>query len=176
MVTQSPLFVIRRSRPGVNVSGVLPNAAFSMGTALKITSKDADTGENTFSLATGLADGFVTRDVRQSTGSTDAELVNMAMGLTAGDSGNEMPFTAGKSGTIEFADAIEVEGVDFILTSGTGLINGSTAADTKLSFYNGKFYVAQTNDIAQFRVVAQMTPYVAGNVRIYVEAIEGYKA
>jgi hypothetical protein len=164
-----PNFLIRRSTPGT-ISGILPATEMPMGKALYISAKDADTGENTFALASGRADGFVTREVREDVGSTDAELVDKSMGLAL----FEMPFQVSKPGSIEFADALEVEGSDFIFGSGTGEVTADTAAGTKLSFVSGKFYVAQAGDYAQYILVKQMTPETEGDTRIYVEKIHGY--
>jgi hypothetical protein len=170
MVTQSPLFLIRRGRAGT-ISGILPATAAVIGRAMKIGSKDAATGENTFVVADGHCHGFLTRSSRVGKGSTDAELVDASMGLDL----DETPFEVSKPGSIEFAEAIEVEGTDYILTSGTGQITADTTAGTKLSFdSSGKFIEAQAADYAQFMLVAQMTPVTTGNVRIYIEAIEGY--
>jgi hypothetical protein len=165
-----PTFLIRRSTPGT-ISGILPSTAMPMGKALYISAKDADTGENTFALASGRADGFVTREVRTTLGSTDAELVDKSMGLDL----FETPFEVSKPGSIEFADALEVEGSDFIYGSGTGQITSETTGGTVLSFYNGMFRVAQSSEYGQFLLVKQMTPETVGNTRIYVERINGYK-
>lgn len=174
MVTQSPLFIIRRNGAGLTegrtISGILPATAAVVGTPMMISSKDADTGQNTFVVADGRADGFLTRASRSDVGSTDAELVDASMGIDLG----ETPFEVSKDGSIEFAEAIEVEGSDYILGSGTGALTSSTAAGTKLSFASGKFIEAQTADYAQYILIAQMTPVTSGNTRIYVEAIKGY--
>lgn len=166
------LFIVRRSEPGT-ISGVLPAAtAMPIGTALYISAKDADTGENTFALAAGRANGFVSREVRTTKGSTDAELVDQLVGLPM----LETPFEAGKPGSIESnVTEVECEGSDYIFGSGTGQITADTAAGTLLSFTAGKFYVAQQDDFAQWRLVKQMTPETVGNTRIYVEKVEGYK-
>lgn len=164
------LFQIRLSRLGGTISGTSPVLAVPMGTAFEIVDKDPDTGVNRFALANGRAAGFVTREVRVGAGLTDSELVDQLMGLTL----METPFEAGKACSIEQATHIEAEGVDFVLSSGTGAITAGTAAGSKLSFLNGKFHVAQATEFAQFRLVQQMTPDIAGNVRIYVEEIEGY--
>ncbi len=171
------LFEIRRHCTGGTISGTLPSTAMVVGTALEITSKDADTGINTFSRANGRADGFVTRAVRTTEGLNAEEI---AFGLneytTASGSTGELatPFTVSKPGSIEMADELEVEGGDYILGTGTGAVTDQTAADTVLSFSDGKFYEAQTADWAQYRLVKQMTPNTAGNARLYVKKIEAY--
>src|SRR4051812_9205638 len=121
-------FQIRRSNPDTK-SGLLPNVAVPRGTALKYLSKDPATGENTLTLADGLANGFVTRDIQQSAGLTDSNLVDQLMGLTpitaTGDV--ETPFEATKPGSIENVIEYEAEGSDFVLSSGTGAITAGTA-------------------------------------------------
>jgi len=158
-------FVIRRNVLGT-ISGLLPAAtAMPMGTALAYSAKDPATGENTFALATGKFNGFVNRDVRLTAGLTDTEHLR-GYGL-------ETPYEAGKSGSIELAKEVEVEGDEFILGSGTGEITAATAVATKLSFVGGKFRVAQSADYAYFKLVKQMTPTDGGACRLYVEAIDG---
>ena len=154
------------------VHGILPNAAASVGLAFMVSSVDADTGERTFAVANGKADGFVVRDVRVPTDGingnprTDTEILY--------NQGLEVAFTGGRQGTLEWGCEIEAEGTTYLLTSGTGALSTGTAADVKCSFKNGRFYVGQTGDLAQYRVVAQMTPINAGAVRIKFAEIEGY--
>lgn len=178
MATTSTLFEIRRAGPGGTISGTLPATAMVLGTALEITAKDADTGINTFSLASGRADGFVTKDVRTTEGLNAEEIAFGLNGYTTsgGSTGEAMtPFTVSKPGSVDSLPLeLEVEGSDHILGSGTGAITTNTAADTILSFTNGKFYVAQSTDWAQYRLVKQMTPTVSGNTRIYVQKIDAY--
>lgn len=164
-------FEILRSKPGT-ISGVLPSTAYPVGKPLMRSAIDADTGARTLALASGRCDGFMTRASREpSEGVTGnprtAEEQLMGFGL-------ETPFTAGREGSIEMADELEVEGDDYIMSSGTGAVDTNTAANVKLSFTQGRFYVAQTGDFAQFRVAAQLTPETSGATRIRVERIEGY--
>ena len=73
------------------------------------------------------------------------------------------------------------EGAQYIKTdAGAGQVTPTTPVDALLSFTNGKFYVAQTNDFAQFRLKKQLTPtdtsVPAGDqVRIMVQRITGIK-
>lgn len=156
----------------VTLQGILPNAAYPVGTAFKVASVDAGTGERTFALASGVADGFVMRDVRvpedgiNGNPRTDTEILY--------NQGLEVAFTGGRHGTLEWGSEIEAEGDDNVLSSGVGAIDTNTAVGSKLSFLNGKFRVAQTNEYAQFRLVAQMTPKTEGETRIKVSEIEGY--
>lgn len=175
MAISNSKFEVRRNGQGT-ISGLLPAIAVPIGTAFMYGAKDPDTGENTFQLAQGRADGFVTKDVRTTEGMSDTELANEAVGLMAGDGGDfQGHFVAGKSGSIELPRELEVEGDDYVMGSGTGAITTGTAVDSKLSFRNGKFTVAQSGERAQYRLVKQMTAQVtSGATRIYVQEIEGY--
>lgn len=156
----------------VTLQGILPNAAYPVGTAFNVASVDADTGERTFALASGVADGFVMRavvvpaDGINGNPRTDTEILY--------NQGLEVGFTGGRQGTLEWGCEIEAEGTDHLLTSGTGTITTGTAVGTKLSFLNGKLREAQSGEYAQFRLVAQMTPITAGQVRIKASEIDGY--
>jgi hypothetical protein len=168
-------FEIRRRGDGGTISGTLPATALPIGIALMYGSKDADTGENTFILATNKANGFLTRASRVGAGLTDSELAFPAS-PTGGET-LETPFEAGKPGSIEKATELELEGLDYINATGTGAVTSTTVAGTKLSFLNGKVCEAQTGQFAQYRLVKQMTP-VNGTasstyIRIYIEEIEG---
>jgi hypothetical protein len=162
-------FEIRRQNAGIpTMSGILPDAEFPRGTALMISSTDPDTGARTFAKADGSKfHGFVTRDVRDLAGLTDEEQL-MGFGL-------ETPFESAKEGSIELGETVDVEGADLVKSSGTGAITTGTALETELSFDDGKFYVAQTNDIVEFKLEAQLTPVTTGNVRIRARKVEGYK-
>jgi hypothetical protein len=169
------LHEVLRSKAGQTLSGILPALAYPNGQALKIGSRDAGTGAITFVLAEGKCDGFMTRASALSTSGrtttdgnprTDTEILY--------DQLLESPFLAGNEGSVERAEALELEGVGHIMTSGTGSIGTGTSTGSKLSFTAGRIRVAQTGDIAQFELVAQLTPEVVGDVRISVEEIPGY--
>ena len=170
-------FEIRRSAatPGT-ISGVLPAATtLVVGTPLMISAKDADTGVNTFAKATARYDGFLTKAARTTPGLSADELAFGLVTYTTHAGEIATPFEAGKDASIERAEALELEGDDYILGSGTGAITADTAAETILSFISGKIYVAQSTDWACFRLVKQMTAVNGGACRIYVESIAGYK-
>ena len=172
--------IIRKRYSSPTLSGILPATAYPVGKPMMIGSVDADTHATTFVIASGRCDGFLTRASRVTTEQGDAEVATAGNPRTPTEQlmgwGQETPFIAGKEGSIEKADALDVEGSDYIYKSGTGSITTGTAVDTKLSFIAGKFREAQTGEIAQFRLAAQLTPETAGDVRIRVEAIEGYVA
>lgn len=167
----------RRVGGADTISGILPAAALPIGLALMISDRDADTGALTFAKASGHSDGFVTRESRvvsdgdrpSTVGNprTDTEIL-FGQGL-------ETPFLAGREGSIERLEALEVEGADYIMTSGVNAITDETAVDTELSFEQGRFCVAAEDQYAEFRMVKQMTPETDGAVRIYVEMIRGGK-
>jgi hypothetical protein len=85
--------------------------------------------------------------------------------------GDNVPEKAGGYVTIERADEVDVEGNDFMVKSGTGQITDQTAVGTQLSFYGGKFRVAQASDQPYFMLAAQLTPETDGDVRIRCAAI-----
>lgn len=164
----SLLHQIRRSI-GQTISGILPSTPYPIGTPMMISGVNADTGAKTFALADKRVDGFLTRDSRAFPGLSDTEHL-FGFGL-------ETPFLAGFEGSLEMATELEVEGTDYIVTDTgvTGYMTANTAIDSDLAFYQGKFRVAQTNDVAQYRLKAIMTAKVSGNLRIFVVKLEGAK-
>lgn len=163
--------IIRRGEQKT-ISGLTPATALPKGTPVMIGGKDPDTGENTFVVAEDRCDGFLTRATRLTAGLTDEEQL-FGFGL-------ETPFQAGRPGSIEDASELEIEGpqttaAEYLVGSGTGAVNTSTAEGALLSFTDGKFKAAVTGEFAQYRVIKQMTPLEAGDVRIYVREIPGYK-
>ncbi len=121
--------------------------------------------------ATGSFLGFLTRNV-----TTAGPGLLEAFDVLTTDSSNptalENVFKAGDEVSVEKADAVEAEGSQFLLASGTGGgINLYTAVGSELSFVDGKFRVAQSGDTAYFTLACHLTPDVAGNVRIRAEAI-----
>jgi hypothetical protein len=172
MAATTPNFLIRRGVLGAGtVSGLMPSTAQVIGIALYISDKDAGTGENTFAVATTSNFlGFATRATRTTTGSTDAELVDASMGI----SNSEMPFTCSKPGAVEFAEALEVEGSDYITVTGTGAITTGTSENTELTFRSGKFAASSSGETVFYKLVHVMTPATAGAVRIYVERVHQY--
>jgi hypothetical protein len=60
-----------------------------------------------------------------------------------------------------------------LVTGGTGAITTSTALETQLSVFNGRWRVAQTGDVIRAILKAQLVPFVAAsNVRILIK-LEG---
>lgn len=164
-----------RKKPGQTLSGQLPSTAYPIGKAMMISDRNAATGEITFALASGICDGFLTRESRQSVSGRAADDGNPRTDTEIlFNQGLESPFLAGDFGSIERLEALVVEGDDYIMSSGTGSVSTGTAAGTKLSFKEGRFYVAQTGDLAQFELKKQMTPETGGATRIAVEEIPGY--
>lgn len=60
-----------------------------------------------------------------------------------------------------------------LVTSGTGAITAATAKDTRVSFKNGRFYAAQSGDLAYYRVLnAGLSPLVDDTyIRVRMERI-----
>jgi hypothetical protein len=165
----TPNFINRNPDSGTE-SGTIPITALPIGTALMISTVDADTGIKTFILADGRADGFLTRDSRTTPGLTDEEQL-FKFGL-------ETPFLAGGAGSIEDGDNIEVEGSDYILLYADDNVNGlrtATAIGTPLSFLAGKWCKAASGQIAQYKLNSVLTPVNDPlALRIYAVSIEGY--
>jgi hypothetical protein len=165
-----PSFLIRRSSPNDYVSGILPAGAAVIGTAYKISTKDAATGINTFALADGDGfTGFITKPVRTTAGLSDVEIAfNMVSTYSSGEI--MTPYEQSKPASVEEALDLEVEGPDNVLTTSgaTGAVTALTSVGTRLSFAAGKFYVAQSGDLAYYKLIAQMTPTEGGDVRIFV--------
>lgn len=115
--------------------------------------------------------GFVTRPVSTDGAHTppDGSDPNLYQDMAFQDSRIEFPFKAGGNVSIEKADAVEVESPDNLLDSGTGAVSDSSPVGTKLSFVDGKFYIAQGSDIVYYTLTAQLDPEEAGKVRILAE-------
>lgn len=160
---------------GNTISGITPATAYPVGKPIIVSAIDPVTGAKTFALANGRVDGFLTRATRVPT-DNDSPSINgnprtaeeMLMGW-----GMDVPFTAGREGSIEGADWIEAEGADYVLKSGTGSL-AAASVGAAISFINGLFYGAQSGDMVQFRLAQNMTPETAGDTRILFQRIDGY--
>lgn len=159
-------FEILRRNPSPNISKTYPSAAVR-GLAVGIDGSDP----NAFVVAQhNNFVGFLTRDV-------------VAGGLTLTDRvfgrsstspvGVEGPFTAGESCSAEKADAIEVEGTDY-LYSGTGQITEAHTVPQSLSLKDGKWRIAQNGEVVRGTLVANNldceTP-ATGTLRVRIELI-----
>ncbi len=90
----------------------------------------------------------------------------------------ELPWKAGAECTLEPPpDAFEVEGDSYLLLSGTGAIDDTTARGTELGFVDGKIRVAQSGDTVKYVVgdnsglaSTQLTAEGDGP-RLYVETV-----
>lgn len=153
---------IRRRYPGPNASLIIPIAA-AVGIAIKRLSTDPTQG----ALADG--DGFVGFLTRAVT-ADGPSLIDQAM---AGQLGRlELDAKIGDAVSLEKGDAVEAEGLTHLVASGsTGGIGLGATIGSELSFYDGKFRVAQGGDTAFFNLAAILTPETAGQVRILAEAI-----
>ena len=193
----SALHQIRRGM-GHTISGVTISFPAPIGTPFGYKSINASTGEKIFGLANGCAafatlvgglvpiKGFYTRDTRGFPGLNDTEQL-FGFGL-------ETPVWAGTDGSLEPGDDIEVEGNQYILTSGntawpdgtttnlSGLAAGAqalssaTAVGTELTLANGLFAAAISGDFVTHILEAVMNPVVnAANLRIFVSMTPGYR-
>ena len=164
-------FEIVRAYPGRQQSGVL-NFAASRGTPLGALTTDTSASAaaaNSFELAGANGNygqnflGFLERDCTVA-GPTLADHIY--------PNRLELPYKVGTEVSVIKAAAVEAEGTDFLLTSGTGALTTSTAVGTKISFRNGKFSAAQSGEIAYFTVAANnLTPYTASALRMRFEAV-----
>src|ERR1039458_966625 len=165
-------FLIRRTSPNDPISGILPSGAAVLGLAYKINSKDPATGINTFALADGAGfNGFTTKEARITAGLSDTELAfNLPTTYQSGEIMTPNFADGNTAATLEEALDLEVEGPDNLLTTSgaTGAVTTGTTVGTRLSFAAGKFYVAQTGDLAYYKVAAQMNPTDGGLARIFI--------
>jgi hypothetical protein len=77
-------------------------------------------------------------------------------------------------------DELELEGElpgnaswppDYLVTSGTGAIDTTTAVGAKVTYNAGKARITQSGETPQYTVRAQLTPETAGNVRVWLEKV-----
>ena len=112
--------------------------------------------------------GHLTRMVRVG----GLTLVDRVFGVTSETPvGVEAPFTAGQECTLEKAKEIEAEGSAYLVLSGTGALAANTAVGTNLSFNSGYLGITQTGQTPNYVLTAQLTPSVAGTVRIRAEKL-----
>jgi hypothetical protein len=99
-------------------------------------------------------------------------LADRVFGVTsAAPVGLESPFSDGLEVTVERAEEAEMEGTDYLWTSGTGAISASTPVPSSLSYLNGRLRVAQANEIVNYTLMANnLTPLTSGALRIRVVA------
>lgn len=117
-------------------------------------------------------EGFLSRDAVQARSLRD---------LLHPDSLLESPTISGEMATLEDFDEIEAEGTDFLVLTGTGVINSSAGVGTKLGFDgNGKLRVAQPGDNYYFEVTANSAvsssafPSRNGELRIRARRTSGH--
>lgn len=155
------LFDGKRRSPHQNIS-ITATVAAVRGTAYM---RDNTTPDNGI-LATGRLLGFLARDVVAGGPTTEQRAETWGPEL-------ELPDALNGPTTLELFDAIECEGADYILGSGTGQIVTGTTVPQICSFVNGKFRIAQAGDDNLFRLVRNnITPEVTGNLRCYFEKID----
>lgn len=160
----SSLFEITRRNPGINASATFASAAVrGLGVGAHATDPAAfDLAQhNTFI-------GHLTRRVTVG----GLTVTDRVFGVTSDvPVGVEAPFVAGQEVSAEKALEIEVEGSDYMVTSGTGAITGSTAVGTSASYCNGKLRATQTGELVNYVLTANnLTPSETGNLRCRFEA------
>jgi hypothetical protein len=156
------------------ISGMLPNATLPRGFAMNVASTDPDTGLRTLQVASGRADGLLSRDVQQFAGLTDSQQLMLSVGIVMG---LETPFEATKAGSIEDIDAVlEFECEDFMieLADGTRKLAVGTTLGSPCTFLAGKVCLAVSGDFAQYKISATLTPRTPGKVRLRFVKISGY--
>lgn len=156
--------IIRRSpEPLINIKCPL---VASRGVALMRDSADAAVDRPQGALANGACLGFLKRDVVAG-GPSIVERADVWPNHA------ELPDSQNSMVTLDppYA-AYEAEGDTYLLLSGTGALAANTALGSYIAFKNGKAYVAQSGDTAQYRLGAVMPTVVnAGAVRCLFERI-----
>lgn len=156
-------FKITRALSGNVVSAKIPFAA-PRGLAVQFNPDKPQTfglGTAEFQKATGTRGFFLERDV------LEQEAFDAAMLSYALDPGRNVLISPEKVGyfvTGRAAQEIEVEGLELVLTSGTGAISDSTPAGTEVSFDRGKLRVKQSGDEVVGWLREQITPLESVNV------------
>lgn len=149
-----PVYTASVQANGVG-NGLLPR-----GTAIGY-GPDIDTG--LLAQGSGFV-GFMTRDLTDQ-GATLTELYIPQNPLA-------LPNQSGTAVGLEKAEEVQCAGVSYILTSGTGAISLGTPQGTKLSFKDGRFYVAQLGDVPYYTLTfADTDTDGSGDLRILVEMI-----
>ncbi len=151
------------------MSGLFAVAAIPRGVALGID----PTNPRSFVLAqpTNFI-GHVTRDVRAADAAIELQEALLGERLSDEIVMPELPFKLGTMVSVNHGRRLEVEGSDFILDSGTGLITSATALRSPLTFKDGKFAVAQANQDIYYRLSAIVTDTVVENaLRIMVDRV-----
>ncbi len=168
MSLPSSPFEITRRDPSINASAVFTNPngvdpvprGFGLGAHATDPTLFDVAQHNTFI-------GHLTRQVRVG----GLTITDRVFGVTSDTPvGVEAPFTSGQEVSVEKAKEIELEGSDYLVTSGTGAIASDTAVGSPLSYYNGKLRQTQTDEVVNYRISANgLTPMKAGALRIRCE-------
>lgn len=81
----------------------------------------------------------------------------------------QLPVKAGDEASFEYADEVEAESSVYL---DAALIAAHTNG-TRCTFAAGKFVATSTGKYAEWVVVQEVTPEVAGNIRLRLQRIEG---
>ena len=152
IIRKTPRPVVSLKTPASDAGYTLSNGltGYLRGTPMQ---ESATPGQAELADGTKPFVGFQARD-SQAGGPTLGELI---LGLIL-----EEHYMAGDYGTYEKADEVIAEGANFIDSS----ITTGTTVTTPCSFVGGKFSTLSSGQISEWTVAEQMTPMVAGNVRV----------
>ncbi len=106
-------------------------------------------------LANGRFNGFLTRDVK--TGGPNFPADHIFPGRGA------LPFTVGDNASIQHADEVELEGAEFLQTTGSGSVDDTVAVGQKMTPHSGKWGKTQTGETAYYEVTAVLEPVDTDN-------------
>lgn len=164
------------------ISGVLPDTAQVIGAPLFISATDADTGQRTFAVgASGVNKmdkpfaGLIMRASQLVATAIGSTANNLLFGLAETGGALDTPYQVSKPGSVKRYKEIVVEGTDYLdVATSNYAISSTTAVGTQLTFHTGKWAVCYdtTDDFVYGRLMAQLTPITAGNVRIRIQLVE----
>lgn len=142
---------------------------FEIGTAMRKTDPEVCVP------ADGKMTGFLTKKV--TTAGPTFEELTLADPNSPAKYGNKVTLKQIAVGGIievegEASKAYNADTDGLLVTSGTGDVTSAAAGDA-LSLQNGRWRAAQTGDFVCGRVIRQMTPNTAGNVRLEIEVLAG---
>jgi hypothetical protein len=166
-------FEILRRRSPLNQSGKFQSPIYNTGTFATLAA-GTETAVRGLALGAHATDGesldlaggqnfvgFLTRRVTKG----GLSLSDRVFGVTSATPvGLESPFADGEPVTVEAAEEIEVEGPNYIMTSGTGALSSGTTLPQSLSFVTGRLRIAQAGDVVYGTLMANnLTAMADGN-------------
>lgn len=82
------------------------------------------------------------------------------------------PVLVGHEATATRVRAIEVEGAEYLIQSGTGAVTTGTAAQTELEWFTGKLRVRQGTNAIAGKIDLQLTPEEGAGPRLRVTLVD----